>query len=58
MTVIDVHIPEPVFIMLMQELGMTIIDVHIPELELMRIGHNVTILSEMQHNFAPQWAGE
>uniref|UniRef100_A0A7S3QM47 Amidase domain-containing protein n=1 Tax=Dunaliella tertiolecta TaxID=3047 RepID=A0A7S3QM47_DUNTE len=37
-------------------MGMEIMEVHIPELELMRIGHNVTILSEMQHNFADQWA--
>ncbi|KAF5832583.1 amidase signature domain-containing protein [Dunaliella salina] len=42
----------------LKEMGMEIKDVKIPELELMRIGHNVTILSEMQHNFSDQWTAK
>jgi len=41
-----------------QSMGMEISDVHIPELEIMRVAHNVTILSEMQHNFSEQWSGK
>jgi len=38
-------------VQVLQGAGVTLRDVHIPELELLRVAHSVTIVSEMHHNF-------